>query len=187
VLGLWIEQTEGAKFWLKMFNELRNRGLEDILITVADGLRGFPEAIEAVFPQAHIQTFIVHLIRNSMTLASWKDGKELAAALKPIYQASSADLQRHSGRQSNTGTRPMSCSGCRGATRGAESAGVLKDLACLFQSNSTPNQRATNAHAMKQMTVKPTHTARVCQNPRRGSRKGNTRNIGSVGTTYQKV
>jgi transposase-like protein len=91
VLGLWIEQTEGAKFWLKVFNELRNRGLEDILIAVVDGLRGFPEAIEAVFPQAQIQTCIVHLIRNSMTLASWKDRKELAAALKPIYQAANAN------------------------------------------------------------------------------------------------
>jgi len=91
VLGLWIEQTEGAKFWLKVFNELRNRGLEDILIAVVDGLRGFPEAIEAVFPHAHIQTCIVHLIRNSMILASWKDRKELAAALKPIYHAANAD------------------------------------------------------------------------------------------------
>lgn len=91
VLGLWIEQTEGAKFWLKVFNELKNRGLEDILIAVVDGLRGFPEAIEAVYPQAQIQTCIVHLIRNSLSLASWKDRKALAAALKPIYQAATAD------------------------------------------------------------------------------------------------
>lgn len=87
VLGLWIEQTEGAKFWLKVFNELKNRGLADILIAVVDGLRGFPEAIEAVYPEAQIQTCIVHLIRNSLNLASWKDRKALAAALKPIYQA----------------------------------------------------------------------------------------------------
>lgn len=91
VLGMWIEQTEGAKFWLKVFNELRNRGLHDILIAVVDGLRGFTEAIEAVYPQAQIQTCIVHLIRNSLNLASWKDRKALASALKPIYQASSAD------------------------------------------------------------------------------------------------
>ena len=70
VLELWIEQTEGAKFWLKVFNELKNRGLDDVLIAVADGLRGLPEAIEAVYPQAQIQTCIVHLIRNSTTLAS---------------------------------------------------------------------------------------------------------------------
>lgn len=82
VLGLWMEQTEGAKFWLKVFNELKNRGLNDVLIAVVDGLRGFLEAIEAVYPQAQIQTCIVHLIRNSTTLASWKDRQELAAALK---------------------------------------------------------------------------------------------------------
>jgi len=70
VLGLWIEQTEGAKFWLKVFNELKNRGLDDVLIAVVDGLRGVPEAIEAVYPRAQIQTCIVHLIRNSTTLAS---------------------------------------------------------------------------------------------------------------------
>lgn len=92
VLGLWIEQTEGAKFWLKVFNELRNRGLADILIAVVDGLRGFPEAIEAVYPQAQIQTCIVHLIRNSLNLASWKDRKGLTAALKPIYQAVNAEV-----------------------------------------------------------------------------------------------
>jgi putative transposase len=91
VLGLWIEQTECAKFWLKVFNELKNRGLDDVLIAVVDGLRGFPEAIEAVYPQAQIQTRIVHLIRNSLSLASWKDRKSLAAALKPVYQAVTAD------------------------------------------------------------------------------------------------
>ncbi|WP_157658824.1 IS256 family transposase, partial [Burkholderia ubonensis] len=91
VLGLWIEQTEGAKFWLKVFNELKNRGLHDILIAVVDGLRGFPEAIEAVYPAAQIQTCIVHLIRNSLNLASWKDRKPLAAAIKPIYQAATAE------------------------------------------------------------------------------------------------
>lgn len=90
VLGLWIEQTEGAKFWLKVFNELKNRGLDDILIAIVDGLRGFPDAIEAVYPQAQIQTCIVHLIRNSTTLASWTDRKGLAAALKPVYQAANA-------------------------------------------------------------------------------------------------
>lgn len=92
VLGLWIEQTEDAKFWLKVFNALKNRGLDDVLIAVVDGLRGFPEAIEAVYPQEQIQTCILHLIRNSTTLASWKDRKELAASLKPVCQAANADL-----------------------------------------------------------------------------------------------
>lgn len=87
VLGLWIEQTEGAKFWLKVFNELRNRGVADILIAVVDGLKGFPQAIEAAFPQATVQTCIVHLIRNSLDLVSWKNRKSVAAALRPIYTA----------------------------------------------------------------------------------------------------
>ncbi len=77
VLGLWIEQTEGAKFWLKVMNELRTRGAGDILIAVVDGLTGFPDAIAAVFPQAAVQTCIVHLIRNSLAFVSWKDRKKV--------------------------------------------------------------------------------------------------------------
>lgn len=91
VLGLWIEQTEGAKFWLRVMNDIRNRGTEDILIAVIDGLKGFPEAIEAVFPQTRIQTCIVHLLRYSMHFASWKERKPLAAALRPIYRAATAE------------------------------------------------------------------------------------------------
>src|ERR1700731_4651726 len=73
ILGLWIETSEGAKFWLRVMTELKNRGVEDILIAVVDGLKGFPEAIAAVFPPTIVQTCIVHLIRNSMDFASWKD------------------------------------------------------------------------------------------------------------------
>ncbi|MCB4863134.1 IS256 family transposase [Sphingobium sp. PNB] len=91
VLGLWLEQNEGAKFWLRVMNELRNRGTEDILLAVVDGLKGFPEAITAVFPEAIVQTCIVHLLRNSMDFVSWKDRKGLATALKEIYRAPSAD------------------------------------------------------------------------------------------------
>jgi putative transposase len=91
VLGLWIEQTEGAKFWLKIMNELKNRGVEDILIVVTDGLKGFPEAITAVFPQATIQTCIVHLIRNSLDFVSYKDRKSVAGALKAVYRAETAE------------------------------------------------------------------------------------------------
>jgi len=87
VLGIWIEQTEGAKFWLKVFNELRSRGVGDILIAVVDGLKGLSEAIETAFPQTTVQTCIVHLIRNSLDYAGWKDRKQLAAALRPIYTA----------------------------------------------------------------------------------------------------
>jgi putative transposase len=94
ILGLWIEQTEGAKFWLRVMTEIRNRGTQDILIGVVDGLKGFPEAITSVFPRAVVQTCIVHLIRYSMHFASWKDRKAVAAALKPIYQAESAVAAR---------------------------------------------------------------------------------------------
>jgi len=91
VLGLWLEQNEGAKFWLRVMNELRNRGVEDVLLAVVDGLKGFPDAITAVFPDAIIQTCIVHLLRNSMDFVSWKDRRGLATALKQIYRAPSAD------------------------------------------------------------------------------------------------
>src|SRR5216683_5577211 len=87
VLGLWLEQNEGAKFWLRVMNELKNRGTEDILLAVVDGLKGFPEAIRAVFPQATVQTCIVHLLRHSLDFVSWKDRKSVAAALKGIYRA----------------------------------------------------------------------------------------------------
>ncbi len=91
ILGLWIEGTEGAKFWLKVFNDLKTRGVNDVLIAVTDGLKGIGEALGAVFPAATLQTCIVHLIRNSLDFASWKDRKALAAALKPIYTAPSAE------------------------------------------------------------------------------------------------
>jgi len=91
VLGLWIEQTEGAKFWLKVFNDLKTRGVQDVLIAVVDGLSGLADAIETAFPTTTVQTCIVHLLRNSLDYASWKDRKKLAAALRPIYTAVSAE------------------------------------------------------------------------------------------------
>jgi putative transposase len=90
ILGLWIEQTEGAKFWLRVMTELRSRGVQDILIAVVDGLKGFPEAITSVFPQTVVQTCIVHLIRFAMHFATWKERRLIGAALRPIYQAESA-------------------------------------------------------------------------------------------------
>lgn len=90
VLGLWTEQTEGAKFWLKVFNELKTRGCQDILIAVVDGLKGLADAIATAFPRTTVQTCIVHLIRNSLDYAGWKDRKAVAAALRPIYAAASA-------------------------------------------------------------------------------------------------
>jgi putative transposase len=87
ILGLWLEQNEGAKFWLRVMNELRNRGVEDVLLAVVDGLKGFPDAILAVFPEAVVQTCIVHLLRHSLDFVSWKDRRPVAAALKEIYRA----------------------------------------------------------------------------------------------------
>lgn len=92
ILGLWIENTEGAKFWLKVFNDLKTRGVNDILIAVTDGLKGIGEALAAVFPATTLQTCIVHLLRNSLDYASWRDRKALAAALRPIYTALNADV-----------------------------------------------------------------------------------------------
>jgi putative transposase len=91
ILGLWIEGTEGAKFWMKVFNDLKTRGVADILIAVTDGLKGMPEALAAVFPATTLQTCIVHLMRNSLDYASWKERKALATAIKPIYTAPSAE------------------------------------------------------------------------------------------------
>ena len=91
ILGIWIEGTEGAKFWMKVFNDLKTRGVADILIAVTDGLKGMPEALSAVYPATTLQTCIVHLMRNSLDYASWKDRKLLAAAIKPIYTAPSAE------------------------------------------------------------------------------------------------
>lgn len=87
VLGLWIAQTEGAKFWLQVVTELKNRGVQDIFIACVDGLKGFPEAIETVYPQTAVQLCIVHLVRNSLNYVSWKMRKQIAAELKQIYQS----------------------------------------------------------------------------------------------------
>ena len=87
VLGLWFQANEGAKFWAKFLNDRRNRGVQDILIAVTDGLKGFPQAIEATLPQTEVQTRIVHLLRHSMSFASYKDRKAVAAALKAVYTA----------------------------------------------------------------------------------------------------
>lgn len=87
VLGIWVEQTEGAKFWLRVVTELKNRGVKTILMAVVDGLKGFPEAIQAVFPDAQVQGCIVHLLRNSLEFCNWKDRKLVAAELKGIYKA----------------------------------------------------------------------------------------------------
>jgi putative transposase len=90
ILGLWLEQNEGAKFWLRVMTEMKNRGVEDVLLAVVDGLKGFPEAILAVFPEATVQTCIVHLLRHSLDFTAYKDRQAVAAALKDIYRAPDA-------------------------------------------------------------------------------------------------
>jgi transposase-like protein len=91
VLGIWWQETEGAKFWLAVLNDLKRRGVEDVLIACIDGLKGFPDAIEATFPQTWVQTCIVHLIRSSLRYVNYRDRKKVASALRPIYTAANAD------------------------------------------------------------------------------------------------
>ena len=91
VLGLWIEQTEGARFWLRVMNELKARGIRDCLIAVVDGLKGFPEAISAVFPETLVQTCIVHLMRHGLSLCAYKDRRQVAKDMKEIYRAGTAE------------------------------------------------------------------------------------------------
>ena len=91
VLGLWVAQTEGAKFWLQVVTELKNRGVPDIFIACVDGLKGFPEAIEAVFPDAQVQLCVVHLVRHSLNYVGWKQRKEVAADLQTVYRAATRE------------------------------------------------------------------------------------------------
>lgn len=91
VLGIWLERTEGAKFWMKVMTELKNRGVQDIYIACVDGLKGFPEAIEAMFPKTEVQLCVVHMVRNSLRFVSWKDRKSLVADLKAVYQAATEE------------------------------------------------------------------------------------------------
>jgi putative transposase len=91
VLGLWTNATEGAKFWLGVLTELRNRGVKDILLACVDGLKGFPQAIEAIYPQTQVQLCIVHLVRASLNYVPWKDRKKAVIDLKPIYKAANAE------------------------------------------------------------------------------------------------
>ena len=91
LLGLWIEQHEGAKCWLNVLTELKNRGVADIFIACCDGLSGFPQAIETVYPRTQVQLCIVHMVRNSLTYVSWKDRKKVAKDLRTIYQAATLE------------------------------------------------------------------------------------------------
>lgn len=91
LLGLWMAENEGAKFWLSVLTELKNRGVEDTLIACVDGLKGFPNAINAVYPDTKIQLCIIHMVRNNLKLLSWKDNKAITKGLKVIYQATTEE------------------------------------------------------------------------------------------------
>lgn len=91
VLGMWAAEAEGAKFWMQVVTELKNRGVTDIFIACVDGLKGFPEAIEAVFPQTQVQLCMVHMVRHSLSYVSHKDRKAVAADLKTVYQATTLE------------------------------------------------------------------------------------------------
>ena len=96
VLGLWVAKEEGAKFWLKVVTELKNRGVKDMFIACVDGLKGFPEAIESVYPETQVQLCIVHMVRNSLRFVPWKDKKAVVADLKTIYTATNAEVAKES-------------------------------------------------------------------------------------------
>ncbi len=96
LLGMWLAENEGAKFWLNVLTELQNRGVQDILIACVDGLKGFPDAINTVYPQTQIQLCIVHMVRNSVRYVPWKDYKTITTGLKKIYQASTEEGSRGS-------------------------------------------------------------------------------------------
>mgnify|MGYP000243960440 FL=1 len=95
LLGMWLSENEGAKFWLNVLTELQNRGVKDILIACVDGLKGFPDAINTVYPEAQIQLCIVHMVRNSVKYVPWKDYKAVTADLKKMYQATTEESARH--------------------------------------------------------------------------------------------
>jgi putative transposase len=95
VLGMWASETEGAKFWMQIITELKNRGVTDIFIACVDGLKGFPEAIEAIYPNTQVQLCMVHLVRHSLSYVSHRDRKEVATDLKAIYQAATLSEAEH--------------------------------------------------------------------------------------------
>ena len=91
MLGLWTSATEGAKLWLQILTEIRNRGVADILVACVDGLKGFPDAISTVYPRTEVQLCIVHMVRNSLAYVNWKERKEVAADLRSIYRAATSE------------------------------------------------------------------------------------------------
>jgi transposase-like protein len=139
-LGLWIEKTEGARFWTSVLTELRNRGVKDVLFVCTDGLTGFPEAIDAVFLLSINQICIVHLVRQSLRYLSWKERKSCAGELRRIYTAADADTARavleeltHDWRDSKT-ARPR----CRFGSEPGTGSSLSSPSLTRFAASSTP-------------------------------------------------
>jgi hypothetical protein len=153
ILGLWIETSEGAKFWLRVMNELRTRGVGDILIAVVDGLKGFPEAINAVFPQTIVQTCIVHLIRNSMDFASWN--QKMQSALQPYVGRSIADFALDHGPPTNTIEMGGNERGFQWQITG-QSAGAVVPVSGMLV--AVPPQQRTCLVSFVASTTKPSPT-----------------------------
>jgi transposase-like protein len=142
ILGLWIEQTEGAKFWMKVFTDLKTRGCQDIWIAVTDGLKGMSEALAAIYPQTTLQTCIVHLLRHSLDYAAWKERKTLAAALRPIYTAPTArPPARRSTRSSAAAGHPVS-DRCRVVATGLDAGDSVLRVRAGDSSGDLHDQRA---------------------------------------------
>jgi hypothetical protein len=150
IFGLWLEQNEGAKFWLRVMNELKNRGVDDVLLAVVDGLKGFPEAITAVSPAATVQTCIVHLLRGSLDFVSYKDRKILAAALKVIYRVSMRQRsRRRSGLRGRLlGVRNTPRSAWRGGGSGLKSSQASLSRRCPQADLFTPLVAAREIRAV---------------------------------------
>ena len=135
-----MDRTDrGAKFWLRVMNELKSRGVEDVLIAIVDGLKGFPEAITATFPQAQVQTCVVHLIRHSLAFVSYKDRKTIATALKQIYKAKDADAGKLASTTSQTAVG-QEISGHRAVLAAKLVGGIrFSRFPMRFVGSSTPN------------------------------------------------
>ena len=160
ILGLWIEQTEGAKFWMRVMTEIRSRGTTDVLIAVVDGLKGFPEAITAVFPDTVVQTCIVHLIRYSMQFASWKERKAIAKDFKPIYAAPRPPQRPSMPSRKVPGARSTHRSLPAGAASGSRSSRSLRSRRRFARSSTRPTRsRACTARCARRYETRGTSRA----------------------------
>lgn len=164
LLGMWLAENEGAKFWLNVLTELKNRGLNDILIACVDGLKGFPDAINAVYPEARIQLYIVHMVRNSLRFVSWKGYKAVTRDLKAIYQATTeeAGLQALEAFSSAWGSRypqisrSWQANWTNLATFFAYPADIRK---VIYTTNAIESLNSVIRHAIKKRKVFPTDDA----------------------------